>query len=256
MSIIKIKEDGDFKYVEEGEGSPLLLIHGLFGALSNWRSVINHFSDRYKIFIPLMPVYEKPSFEVEPSVEGLKNFIRAFVNYKKIENPILIGNSLGGHVSLKYTLSFPNQVRGLVLTGSSGLYESGMGSEFPRYKSYPFIKERVEYTFYSPQTATKELVDEVFGIVNDNYKALRVLRFARSAQKENLSKEVSGIKTPTLLVWGLNDNITPPHVAHEFNTLMPESTLRFIDHCGHAAMMEQPDKFNRILSTFLDKISH
>ncbi|MBX7240903.1 MAG: alpha/beta hydrolase [Bacteroidia bacterium] len=254
MSIIKIKEDGGFRYVEEGEGPVLLLIHGLFGALSNWRSVVETFTSDYKVLIPLMPIYEKPAFEIETSVEGLKHFIHAFVNYKKIEMPVIIGNSLGGHVALKYTISFPQKVKALVLTGSSGLYESGMGSEFPRYKSYPFIKERVEYTFFSPVTATKELVDEVFGIVNDNFKALRVLRFARSAQKENLSKDVSGIKNPTLLVWGLNDNITPPNVAHEFNSLIPASELQFIDSCGHAAMMEQPEKFNRLVRKFLDKL--
>ena len=131
-----------------------------------------------------------------------------------------------------------------------------MGNEFPKYKSYPFIKERVEFTFYSPLTATKELVDEVFGIVNDNFRALRVLRIARSAQRENLAKEVGDLKTPTLLVWGLNDNITPPNVAHTFNRLLSNSKLRFVDGCGHAPMMEQPEMFNLILEKFLKELNY
>lgn len=253
---IKIHEENGFRFVDEGQGPTLLLLHGLFGALSNWRTVVEVFSKEYRVLIPLMPIYEKPVREVDTSVEGLMGFIVAFMEQKKLGKAILLGNSLGGHVALKYALAHQSKVDALILTGSSGLYESGMGNEFPRYKSYPFIKERVEFTFFSPLTATKELVDEVFGIVNDNYKALRVLRIARSAQREYLGKELANLKIPTLLIWGLNDNITPPHVAHEFNSLIPQSELQFVDHCGHAPMMEQPEIFNEILWTFLRKLKN
>jgi pimeloyl-ACP methyl ester carboxylesterase len=139
----------------------------------------------------------------------------------------------------------------MILTGSSGLFESGMGSGFPKRGSYEYIRERVGYTFYSPETATKELVDEVFEIVSDNFKTLRILRIAKSAQRHNMRKDIVNIQVPTLLVWGLNDNITPPRVAHEFDRLIPNTELHFIDQCGHAAMMEQPGAFNRITARFL-----
>jgi pimeloyl-ACP methyl ester carboxylesterase len=252
--VFQIKEENGYRFVDEGQGPVLLLLHGLFGALSNWRSVLQTFSPNYRVLIPLMPVYDKGKIEVELTVEGLMRFIDGFAKDKGIDSCILLGNSLGGHVALKYTLAFRQRVKGLILTGSSGLYEAGMGNEFPRYKSYPFIKEKVEYTFYSAATATKDLVDEVFDIVNDNYKALRVLRFARSAQKENLEKELVTIQTPTLLIWGLNDNITPPHVAHEFLSLIPTAELHFIDHCGHAPMMEQPERFNELVIKFLKRL--
>ena len=61
------------------------------------------------------------------------------------------------------------------------------------------------------------------------------------------------IKVPTLLIWGNNDTITPPFVAKEFNKLIPNSELHFIDLCGHAPMMERPDEFNEILNGFLTK---
>lgn len=142
-------------------------------------------------------------------------------------------------------------VETLTLTGSSGLFEEGMGSGFPRRGDYGYVKERVEFTFYSPQTATKELVDEVFGIVNNSYAALRVLKIARAAQRMNMREDVKSITAPTCLIWGLNDNITPVYVAHEFNRLITHTELNFIDHCGHAPMMEQPERFNRILNQFL-----
>lgn len=244
-----IQKEQDFKYVEYGQGPVLLLLHGLFGALSNFQQVFEGFADKYRVIIPLLPIYEKSKSEA--SVSGLTEFLQEFVEAKGLHRFSLIGNSLGGHIGLVYTLRHPEKVETLTLTGSSGLFESGMGSGFPRRSSYEYIKERVAFTFYSPTTATKELVDEVFDIVSDNLKTLRLLRIARSAQRHNMRRDIVHIEVPTLLIWGLNDNITPPRVAHEFHKLMPNTELRFIDHCGHAAMMEQPQIFNSLLLRFL-----
>lgn len=249
---ITVKVEGNYSFVEEGEGPPLVLLHGLFGALSNWHDVVEQFSSRYKVIIPMLPIYEKTSFK--PSVEGLAEFVKEFIDYKQISEATFLGNSLGGHIAQIFALDNMERVKALVLTGSSGLFESGMGSTFPRRGNYTFIKERVQYTFYSPETATQELIDEVFGIVNDNYKALRILKIARAAQRQNLRTELARLNVPILLVWGLNDTITPVNVAHEFHKLLPDSTLGFIDKCGHAAMMEQPQRFNELLDDFLNKI--
>ena len=248
---VRIIQEDRFNYVEQGKGPTLLLLHGLFGALSNFHTVLEAFKHNFRVIIPIIPIYENAS--MEPSIEGITKFIEDFIQFKRIREVNLLGNSLGGHIGLMYALRNADQVNSLVLTGSSGLFESGMGSSFPRRSSYEYIKERVAYTFYSPDLAKKELVDEVFGIVNDNYKTLRVLKIARSAQRHNLKDELGNIKVATLLIWGLNDNITPPRVAYEFQKLIKNSELRFIDKCGHAAMMEQPEEFNRILSKFLKK---
>lgn len=252
MSMDIRKEEG-FEYLETGSGPVLLILHGLFGALSNFADVVKEFRDKYRVIIPIMPIYSKS--KTKPTVSGLSEFIHSFVKFKKLDRFSVLGNSLGGHIGLIYTLKHQELVSSLTLTGSSGLYESGMGSSFPKRGSYEFIKERVEYTFYSPKTATKDLVDEVFKIVNDNFAALRILRFARSAQNHNMRDELANIKVPTLLIWGLNDNITPPMVAHEFDRLIPNTELHFIDECGHAPMMEQGERFNTIMSQFLSKIN-
>jgi pimeloyl-ACP methyl ester carboxylesterase len=127
-----------------------------------------------------------------------------------------------------------------------------MGGSFPKRGSYDYIKERVGYTFYDPATATEELINEVFEITSSIPKCMRIVAIAKSAQRHNMAKEITKIKIPTLLVWGLNDTITPPIVGHEFNRLMPNSTLRFIDKCGHAPMMEHPERFNMLLNQFLE----
>ena len=250
---LKVKQEGEFQYIDEGEGEILLLLHGLFGALSNWQAVVSEFSKNYRVVIPLMPIYEMPLHQA--GVPGLAAFIENFISFKRLQDLTLLGNSLGGHVALVFTLNNPKKVKRLVLTGSSGLFEDSMGGSFPKRGNYGYVKERVEYTFYDSATATKELVDEVFNITNSNTKALRIIAIAKSAQRHNMAKDVTKIKVPTLLIWGLNDTITPPMVAHEFNRLIENSVLHFIDKCGHAPMMEHPGRFNKILLQFLEQTS-
>jgi pimeloyl-ACP methyl ester carboxylesterase len=246
---ILIKEEKGFKFVEEGQGQPLLLLHGLFGALSNWEGVVNRFSRNFKVLIPMLPIYEMPIKEA--GLEGLRKFVEDFVELKKLENMIIMGNSLGGHIALLYTLNNGDKVKKLILTGSSGLFEDSMGGSYPKRGNYTYIKERVSYTFYDPNVASKELVDEVFEITNSIPKCMRIVAIAKSAQRHNMADEIPKIKVPTLLVWGLNDTITPPVVAYEFNRLIPNSDLKFIDKCCHAPMMEHPEKFNELVEDFL-----
>lgn len=248
----EVKKEGEFSYIDEGSGDTLLILHGLFGALSNFDDVIEGFRSRCRIVIPVMPIYDMPMRQA--SLEGLQAFIERFVALKGLNNLIILGNSLGGHVGLLYTLAHQENVKALVLTGSSGLFENTMGGSFPKRGNYEYIRERVAYTFYDPATATKELIDEVFEITSSIPKCMNIVQIAKSAQRQNMAKEITAIQVPTCLVWGLNDTITPPHVGHEFNRLIPNSELHFIDKCCHAPMMERPERFNVLLEQFLDKI--
>jgi pimeloyl-ACP methyl ester carboxylesterase len=246
---MEVKKTGKFEYIDEGQGDVLLLLHGLFGALSNWEHVVNEFKKDFRVIIPLMPIYSMPRRKA--SVEGLVDFIEEFVDVKKLQDLTLLGNSLGGHVGLVYTLRYQKNVKRLVLTGSSGLFENSMGGSFPKRGNQKYIRERVEYTFYDPKTASDELIEEVFEITSSIPKCLNIVAIAKAAQRHNLAGELHKIKIPTLLIWGLNDTITPPMVAHEFHKLIPNSKLAFIDRCCHAPMMERPEEFKEILSDFL-----
>jgi pimeloyl-ACP methyl ester carboxylesterase len=248
---LHVKEQGEFKYVDEGKGQVLMLLHGLFGALSNWEGVVNHYSKHFRVIIPMLPIYEMPIKQA--GLEGLREFTERFVETMNLDKFMIMGNSLGGHVGILYTLKNPEKVTKLILTGSSGLFENTMGGSYPRRGSYDYIRERVAYTFYDPNVASKELVDEVFETTKSIPKCMRIVAIAKSAQRNNLALELPSIKVPTLLVWGLNDTITPPMVAHEFNRLIPNSELKFIDKCCHAPMMEHPDKFNKVVEDFLVK---
>jgi pimeloyl-ACP methyl ester carboxylesterase len=248
-----IKQVDKFKYIEEGEGEPLILLHGLFGALSNFGDLINYFKNHNKVVVPLLPLLDMDLLHT--SVGGLQKFVNKFIEYHDYQNVHLLGNSLGGHVAILHVLKQPERIKSLILTGSSGLFENGMGDTYPKRGDYDYIKKKTELTFYDPKVASKELVDEVYEIVNNRLKAIKIIALAKSAIRNNLGEDINQIKQPTLLIWGNNDTITPPFVGREFHRLIPNSELHFIDKCGHAPMMEVPEEFNRILHKFLTKLN-
>jgi len=249
----EIKQEEKFRFIEEGEGEPLILLHGLFGALSNFRDLVEYFRHHYKVVVPILPLFELDLLHT--TVGGLEKFVHKFIERYDYKNINLLGNSLGGHVALMYVLRHPERIKSLILTGSSGLFENGMGDSYPKRGDYEYIRKKTELTFYDPNVASKELVDEVYEMVNVRLKAIKIIALAKSAIRNNLGEELNQIKEPTLLIWGNNDSITPPFVGEEFKKLIPNSELQFIDKCGHAPMMERPDEFNAILHNFLQKLN-
>ncbi len=250
----EVKQIDKFKFIEEGEGEPLVLLHGLFGALSNFKDLIEYFRHSYKVIVPILPLFELDLFHT--SVGGLEKHVQKFLELRNYNNIHLMGNSLGGHVALVHILKHPERIKSLILTGSSGLFENGMGDSYPKRGDYEYIKRKTELTFYDPAMATKELVDEVYEITTNRIKVIKIISLAKSAIRNNLGEELNQITKPTLLIWGNNDTITPPFVANEFNKLLPNSELYFVDNCGHAPMMEVPVEFNKILEQFLSKLKH
>ena len=255
MTDYRIKQEGDFKFVETGGGGyPLVLLHGLFGALSNFEGIIEHFSKSRNVVVPMLPIFEG-NLKM-PTVSSLVDYVSHFVEMKGYEKVHVLGNSLGGHIALLYALKNPDKTVSITLTGSSGLFESGLGSTFPKRGDYDYVKTKSEAIFYDPKVATKELIDEVYDTINDRSKALRIVWTAKSAIRQNLADKLDDITAPTLLVWGKQDHVTPPEVAEKFDELISNTELVFMDKCGHAPMMEHPADFNQILDDFLNRVEN
>ena len=220
------------------------------GGLSNYEKLITFFSENnFKVLVPELPLYDLPLLNT--SVKAFAEYLNDFIKFKKLDKFILLGNSLGGHIGLYYTKLFEKKAAALVLTGSSGLYESAMGSGYTRRGDYNVMKAKVEEVFYDPKVATKELVDEVFETVNDRRKLIKTLAIAKSAIRHNMAEDLTKMDLPVCIIWGENDIVTPPDVADEFHKLLPDSDLFWLKKCGHAAMMEHPDKFNKIVINWL-----
>ncbi len=248
----ELKKEGKFSYSEVGEGTPMIILHGLMGGLSNFNGVTDYFSQRnYKILLPELPVYTMSLLKT--NVKSLAKYVEQFIEFKELDQVILLGNSLGGHIGLLHTKLYADKVKALVITGSSGLYESAMGDGYPKRGDYEFIKKKSEDVFYDPKVATKEIVDEVYATVNNRHKLIKTLAIAKSAIRHNMAKDLPNMHTPTCIIWGKDDNVTPPNVAEDFHKFLPDSDLYWIDKCGHAPMMEHPDEFNKLLDAWLQK---
>ena len=247
--------EGGFNYIENGEGRPIIILHGLMGGLSNFKGVYDYFpSEKYKVIIPELPVDSTPILKT--NVATFSNFVFEFIQYKNLKDVVLLGNSLGGHVALLFARDYPELVSGLIITGSSGLYEKSMiGDGYPKRGNYEYIRTKTEEVFYDPKIATKEIVDDVFASVNDREKLIKTLSLAKSAIRHNMANDLPKMNTNTLIIWGKQDSVTPPNVAEDFNKLLPNSDLSWVDKCGHAPMMEHPNDFNKIMEDWLFKNS-
>ena len=246
-----IKTEGKFNYLEVGEGKPIILLHGLMGSIENFGDMVDYISKDYKVFGLDLKLFETPLLKC--SVKNLATYLHKFMNHINVDNAVLLGNSMGGHIGLIFAKLYPEKVNGLILTGSSGLYENSFGDTYPRRGDYNYIKEKTEEVFYDPKTATKELVDSVFEIANKRASIIRLLAFAKSAIRHNMANDLPSFTMPSLLIWGKEDKVTPPKVAEQFHKLLPNSELEWIDLCGHAPMWEHPKRFSDIILKWLKK---
>lgn len=242
--------EGKFSYWEKGEGRPIIVLHGLMGDLSNFDGVFNFFPQHgYKVLVPKLPLYTLPILKT--NVKNIAKFLREFIDFKKLNDVILLGNSLGGHVALVFAKHSTRFVKALVLTGSSGLYEKSMGSTYPKRSDRDYVRNKIAEVFYDPKTVTDELVDTIMDTISDRMKVIKILALAKSAIRHNMSEDLPNLNIPTCIIWGKEDNVTPPEVADDFNRLLPDSELYWVEKCGHAPMMEHPEQFNQILIDWL-----
>ena len=246
-----VKEEGKFKWLEEGKGEqPIILLHGLMGGVENFGEMVDFISEEYKVYGLDLKLFEGRTI-LKVSVKALSDYLYEFMSLLGLESAVLIGNSMGGHIGLIFTKDHPEKVDALILTGSSGLFEESMGSSFPRRKNKDYIREKTEEVFYDPKVATDELVDRVFEIANNRISILKLIGYAKSAIRHNMANDIPKITKPTCLIWGAEDKVTPPHVAEEFHKLLPNSELNWVPLCGHAAMWEHPEAFSKIVLRFL-----
>jgi 2-hydroxy-6-oxonona-2,4-dienedioate hydrolase len=245
-----VSHEREFRWLERGEGEPVLFLHGLMGRMDHWEGVLDRLGGKTCRPIALsLPIFEP--WLPEPSLEALAEHVRAFLDALEIPRVIVGGNSLGGHVAVRVALAAPERVSGLILTGSSGLFERGFSRGVPHRPTTAFVREKMEEVFHDAGLVTEDWVESVRGLVTAPAPALRVLRFARAARRDNVEARLGELRTPTLLVWGREDRITPPDVAERFRRLIPDAELLYLSACGHAPMLEWPDRFAAAVAWWL-----
>ena len=247
------EQEPKFETVEMGDSGPeMVLLHGLFGALSNWditQPLMSKFARPIALHFPLIKAQR-----VDVKVKSLALFTEYFVRSRNFAPTILCGNSLGGHVALRLCLAHPELVDCMILTGTSGLYEHSVDA-LPVRPDKKFIRDHMERVFHDPKFITEEAVSEIADILADRKNVLNLIHAARSAKKDNLKDLLGTIKVPTLLLWGEDDEVTTMAVAEQFHSLLPNSTLVTHKNCGHAPMIEHPEWFASEVHKFISQHS-
>lgn len=201
--------------------------------------------------VPKLPIFDLP--KEDTSVEGLYRHVLNLLDEEGIQKVIIGGNSLGGHIALLMAIHQPERVDRLILAGSSGLFERGFELGVPRRPKEAWVRNKIKEVFFDPSHVTDALVQDVIHTMDQKDRARKIVQIAKSAKKNNLKEQLHRICCPVMLVWGADDQITPPKLAHEFNDHLPHSELHFIPRCGHAPTLERPHEFIRIVEEGLSK---
>lgn len=250
---LKDRVEPNFTTVEDGGTGPeMILLHGLFGALSNWDDIFPLFKQYTKPIALQFPLLSSPRNDVR--VKSLAAYTWYFAKKRKLDPVILCGNSMGGHVALRMYLADPSAVDCMILTGTSGLYEHSVDS-LPIRPDQRFIREHMTRVFYDPKFTTDAAVNAIYDVIREKRNVLNIISAARSAKKDYLLDYLKQIKVPTLLLWGENDQVTTMDVAETFHKNIPNSQLVTIKNCGHAPMIEHPEWFAGEVKKFLQNNS-
>ena len=231
----------------------VVFLHGLFGSPNNWLSLMKDLSNSYRVVAPSLPIDRQPDRLKNgvKSISELTCHIADIIDGLQLKNFVVCGNSLGGLIGIDYCLRHPNRVAGLVLVGSAGLYESSVTNGAKPRVSREFVRSVIAGIFYNDELVTDELVEEWYQTIHDREYVRFILRLSRATHQRNVADELYKLSLPTMIVWGRNDVITPPHVAERFKSQIPGARLQYIDHCGHAPSIEQPEILTKIIHEFL-----
>lgn len=255
-SLFSVNNCNNYTFLKISNGTsgriPLVFLHGMFGGLSNFDPLIREIKE-YTVYVPKIPLYQLKRSRL--TIPGLADWLKGFMEACSIERPLLLGNSLGGHIALEYARAFPDNLAGLVLTGSSGLFENDFGSTCPKRRDREYIKKRAALTFYD-DIVDDTIIDEILAVTQSPDKLPKLLAIARSTHSYNMEDELQHILAPVLLIWGKNDIITPPEVALLFKKKLPNASLKWIDRCGHAPMLERPYEFSQYLKEFVIELEN
>lgn len=239
------------RWLERGSGEPVVLLHGLMGQAHHWDDVLDVLAPACRAIAPTLPILDPALTEV--SMAALGRHVVGLLDALAIERAVIGGNSLGGHIALTVALGYPDRVAGLVLAGSSGLFERSFTRGVPHRPTSDYVREKMKEVVYDPSLVTPGWVESIRCTVTTPATALRVVRFARAAKRDNVEARLSELAVPTLLVWGADDRITPPEVAERFHSLIADSKLVVLTQCGHAPMLEQPQSFGRLVRAWLEE---
>ena len=249
-----INIDGlDIEYTEEGDGTPVLLLHGWASSFEVYKGIINALKNRCRVVALNFPgCGNSQTMQTPWTLDDYCNLVVKFMKAVNLENPIIFGHSHGGRVTLKMVASGMVNPPKIVLLDSAGLIPKKTFKQKWRAKSFKTIKTVL--TLPVLRNHTEDLLQKArnhYGSADYN-AAPEVLRKTMvSLVNTDLRDILHNIKCPTLLIWGENDTATPLSDAKIIESLIPDSGLCVIKNTGHYSFCENPYQAHAIINSFI-----
>ena len=249
---IVLKDNTVVHYLEAGQGPVLILIHGLGGSSRVWHDDIGLLAKSYRVIAPDLPGYgksDKP--KVDYSVSYQAHVVKELINALGADKVALAGNSLGGWIAALVALDDPGKVSSLVLVDSAGLRRDTAAPANLNPASKEEQKALLLALFADKSRVTDSLVSEQWDYHKDIRATVHAAQESLRADHPFLDARLKDIKTPTLIIWGKQDQLIPLEVAERFAKGIQGSKLVVIDKAGHLPQVEQPEAFSRAVKGFV-----
>lgn len=255
-------------YTDQGSGVPVIMFHGYAGSFDNWTWLVERFPEGYRLIIPDLPGLGLSQFP-EDLPEDV-NYIDLYTEFSSylietldLDSVYVVGNSLGGFLAWETSLHNP-EVKKLVLLNAAGYSINDIGAFFIKFSQtllFKRIAKRGAPKFIARKAARGTLgdksrldpdrLDAFYGMMNKEGNLDVIGRLGNSGQFPD-STRISGVRVPTLIVWGDRDRIIPIEHAYKFRRDIAGSELLIYEGSGHVPQLENPDRLTADLLHFFE----
>ncbi len=245
-------------YLEKGEGTPLVLIHGYTSSTYTWKDQFAELAKQYRVIALDLKGFGfsgKPDGDYSRRAQG--EVVARLLDKLNIERAWLVGNSMGGETALNVAADHPEKVLGLVLIDSAGVKVQGRTSLAPWYLQLPvvgrlltalaltsdrLVRAGLEKSFYDDSKITDERVSAYYQPLRTLGGQLSATRARAQFELFPVEDKIPLIKAPTLIIWGAEDELIPLEAGRKLNELITGSKLVVFDKCGHVPQEEMPER--------------
>ena len=242
-------------YYDIGSGPLLVLVHGLGGDADQWAYCFQALSATHRIVaLDLLGFGRSDKPNITYRIAGFVEVLEAFLKALGIGRASFLGHSLGGWIVAAFALQFSDEVDSLVLNDAAGIASGAIKPPVDlNISTRAHMREMLESMFYNKTLVTDDLVDLAYSLhlERGDGSTIRSVLETFSSRDEKLDHNISGLKAPTLVLWGEQDALTPLSLARNFQRLITGARLEIIPECGHFPALEKPAEFTRRVLEFL-----
>jgi pimeloyl-ACP methyl ester carboxylesterase len=224
-------------YLVAGEGHPIVLVNGLGGTSENWGNMIQEFKAKgFKVYAPDMLGFgrtDKPDVDYSMSLQA--DTLKQFLDSQKLEQPDLVGWSMGGWIVMKYAAANPQRVHRLVLLDSAGLIYDATNAQALRPKNVEQLAHMMDILNPNPRPIPAFVARDIIRIMAEQDWVIDRTLKSMFTGKDVMDGHLQELTMPVLIVWGKQDQITPMELADKLHRQIPQNTLYVADSCGHLA---------------------